>query len=87
MQQQRQVLIGERLRRLSRRPGGNKARCAADKSVLVVAWHLLAGPSARFTDLGPGWHDEQAGREPKIRARLRQLQAPGLEATVTPAAT
>jgi transposase len=80
------TFLGERVRRLSRRLGGNKAKCAVGRSILVVIWHLLADPSARFTDLGPGWHDEHAGRERKIRAHLRQLKALGLEVTATPAA-
>jgi hypothetical protein len=50
------------------------------------SWHLLSDPAARFTDLGPGWHDEQAGRDRKIRNHLRQLKALGLDVTVNPAA-
>ena len=74
-------------RRLSRRLGGNKAKCAVGRSVLVIIWHLLASPEARFTDLGPRWHDNHgAGRDRKVRNHLRQLRALGLEVTVTPAA-
>ena len=46
----------------------------------------LGDPAARFNDLGPGWHDEQAGRDRKIRSHLRQLKALGLDVTVNPAA-
>lgn len=35
----------------------------------------------RFTGLGPGWHDQQAGRVRKIR---RHLQALGPDVTVNP---
>jgi transposase len=80
------TFLGERLRRLSRRLGGNRARCAVGRPVLVIIWHLLADPQARFTDLGPGWHDARADRDRKIRAHLRQLQALGLDVTITPAA-
>ena len=80
------TFLGERLRRLSRRLGGNRARCAVGRSILVIIWHLLADPTARFTDLGAGWHDSRADRDRKIRAHLRQLQALGLEVTITPAA-
>jgi transposase len=80
------TFLGERLRRLSRRLGGNKAKCAVSGSILVIVWHLLADPSARYTDLGPGWHDDHAGRDRKIRAHLSQLKALGLDVTVTPAA-
>ena len=65
---------GERLRRLSRRIGGNRARSAVGRSILVVIiGHLLASPEARFTDLGPDWHARAGDRDGKIRARLRQL--------------
>jgi transposase len=81
------TFLGERVRRLSRRLGGNKAKCAVGRSVLVIIWHLLADPSARFCDLGPRWHDDHgAGRDRKVRNHLRQLRALGLEVTVTPAA-
>jgi transposase len=81
------TFLGERLRRLSRRIGGTRARCAAGRSILVIIWHLLAGPSARFADLGPGWHQHKAGRDRKIRAHLRQLQALGLHVQITEAAS
>ena len=82
-----ETFLGERLRRLTRRLGGTKAMCAVGRSILVIIWHLLADPEARFTDLGPGWHDQQAGRDRKIRSHLRQLKALGVEVNVnTPAA-
>jgi transposase len=80
------TFLGERLRRLTRRLGATKAMCAVGRSILVIIWHLLADPAARFTDLGPGWHDQQAGRDRKIRSHLRQLKALGLDVTVNPAA-
>jgi transposase len=80
------TFLGERVRRLSRRLGGNRAKCAVARSILVIIWHLLADPAARFTDLGPDWHQRKADRDRKIRAHLRQLQALGLDVTITPAA-
>jgi transposase len=80
------TFLGERLRRLSRRLGGNRAKCAVARSVLVIIWHLLANPEARFTDLGPDWHERKGDRDRKIRAHLRQLQALGLDVTITTAA-
>jgi transposase len=80
------TFLGERLRRLSRRLGGNRARCAVARSILVIVWHLLSDPSARFTDLGADWHERKGDRDRKIRAHLRQLQALGLDVTITPAA-
>jgi hypothetical protein len=54
--------------------------------VALIIWHLLASPEARFADLGPDWHERTTDRDRKIRAHLRQLQALGLEVTITPAA-
>ena len=80
------TFLGERFRRLSRRIGGVRAQCAVGRSILVIIWHLLADPAARYRDLGPGWHDEQAGRDRRIRSHLRQLKALGVDVTVNPAA-
>jgi transposase len=48
------TFLGERSRRLPRRTGGIRAQCAAGRSVLVIVWHLLSDPGARFRDLAPG---------------------------------
>jgi transposase len=80
------TFLGERLRRLARRLGGARARCAVGRSILVIIWHLLADPGARFADLGPDWHTRKTDRDRKIRTHLRQLQALGLDVTITPAA-
>ena len=47
------TFLGERLRRLPRKRGGTRARCAVARSILVIIWHLLANPEARYADLGP----------------------------------
>jgi transposase len=78
---------GERLARLERRLGGTRARCAVGRSILVIIWHLLSDPAARYTDLGPGWHDRKTDRDNKIRGHLRQLQALGLTITITDTGT
>jgi transposase len=80
------TFLGERLRRLSRRLGGAGARCAVGRSILVIIWHLLNDPAARYADLGAGWHDRKTDRDKKIQGHIRQLQALGLEVTVTQAA-
>ena len=80
------TFLGERFRRLSKRIGGIRAQCAVGRSILIIVWHLLADPEARFRDLGPDWHARKGDRDRKIRAHLRQLQALGLDVTITPAA-
>jgi transposase len=80
------TFLGDRFRRLSKRLGGVRAQCAVGRSILVIVWHLLASPEARFRDLGPDWHERSSDRDRKIRAHLRQLQALGLDVTITPTA-
>jgi transposase len=81
-----ETFLGERLRRLSRKLGGTRARCAVGRSILVIIWHLLADPEARFADLGPDWHQRKTDRDRKTKAHLRGLQALGFDVTITPAA-
>ena len=80
------TFLAARYRRIARRRGQPRAVVAIGRSILVIIWHLLADPSARFTDLGPNWHyDHDAVRDRKIRGHLRQLRAFGLDVTVAPA--
>src|SRR5262249_57709911 len=51
-----ETFLGERLRRLSRRLGGNRAKCAVARPILIIIWHLLPNPHARFTALAPDSH-------------------------------
>ena len=81
------TFLGERHRRIRQRPGGGgwkKASCATGRSVLVIAWHLLADPAARFTDLGPDHYARHTDRNRKARSHLRQLHALGYDVTLTP---
>ena len=81
-----ETFLGERLRRLSRRLGGNRAKCAVARSILVIIWHLLERSRGQVRRLGPDWHERKADRDRKIRAHLRRLQALGFDVTITPAA-
>ena len=80
------TFLGERHRRIAAKRGPLRARCAVARSILVIIWHLLADPEARYADLGPDWHHRKTGRDKKIQGCIRQLQALGLDVTVTPAA-
>jgi len=77
------TFLGERYRRLARRRGNRKAATVA-RSVLVIIFHLLADPEARFRDLGPGYYDTHIDRQRKIRNHIRQLEALGLTITLAP---
>ena len=48
-----QTFLSERYHRILRRRGKAKAQVAVARSILVIIWHLLKDPAARFTDLGP----------------------------------
>jgi transposase len=56
------------------------------RSILVIIWHLLADPTARFHDLGAGYYTRRIDRDRKTRNHVRQLQALGSSVTLTPAA-
>jgi transposase len=74
---------GERHARIARRRGKPKAQVAVARSILVIIWHLLADPQARYADLGPGWHETTTSKNKKIRSHIRQLEALGVTVTIT----
>jgi transposase len=80
------TFLGERHRRIRSRPGGSwiKASCAVGRSILVIVWHLLKDPAARYRELGPEHYAKHANAGRKIRGHIRQLEALGLDVTVTP---
>jgi hypothetical protein len=80
------TFLGERYRRLVRRIGKLKGLVAIARSILVIIWHLLADPTARFHDLGAGYYTSRIDRDHKTRNHVRQLQALGYSVTLTPAA-
>lgn len=79
------TFLGERYRRLARRRGKRKALAAIARSILVIIFHLLSDPAARYCDLGPGYYDDRATTERKVRNHVRQLEALGLTVTIAPA--
>ena len=80
------TFLGERYRRLARKRGKRKALAAIARSVLVIIYHLLADPAARFNDLGPDHYDSRLNRDRKTLNHVRQLQALGLNVTIEEAA-
>src|SRR5580704_13679361 len=77
------TFLGDRYHRIARRRGKVKAQVAVARSVLVIIWHLLADPAARFTDLGPGYYQARLDTDRKLRNHLRQIQALGFTVTLT----
>jgi transposase len=80
------TFLGERYQRIARRRGKKKAIVAVGRSLLVIIWHLLSDPDARYTDLGPGFHTNRVDPERRKRAHIHQLEALGYKVTVEPAA-
>ena len=80
------TFLGERYRRLVKRRGKMKALVAVARSILVIVWHLLADPTARYHDLGSDFYDRHVHRDRRTRNLVRQLQALGHEVTLRSAA-
>jgi transposase len=81
---------GERYRRIARRRGSKRAIVAVGRSILVIAWHLLSDPEARFHDLGPGFlrhphrpRTPQARPHPPARSPRLQSHPPASPLTCT----
>ena len=75
--------LGERYARVARRRGKAIAQVAVARSIMIIVWHLLADPQARYHDLGADWHQRRTGKDKKIRNHIRQLEALGLTVTIT----
>ena len=56
------------------------------RSILVIIYHLLATPEARYRDLGPGWYENKINNSRAARSHIRQLEALGYQVTITKAA-
>src|SRR6266545_4357999 len=80
------TFLGERYRRLVKRRGKRKALVAVARSILVIVWHLLADPAARYADLGAGYYASRIDKGKKARNHIRQLEALGFTVTLAPAA-
>ena len=72
-----QTREGARYRRIARRRGKAKAQIAVARSILVIIWHLLADPDARYTDRGSDFYDTRISPERRKRNHIRQLEALG----------
>jgi transposase len=80
------TFLGERYRRIARRRGKKKAVVAIGRSILVIVWHLLTDPTARYTDLGSDFFETRISPERRKRGHIRQLEALGYKVTLDPAA-
>ena len=79
------TFLGERYRRIVKHRGKLKALVAVARSILVIVWHLLANPAARFRDLGPNVHTNRIAIERRLRNHIAHLTAMGYRVTLEPA--
>jgi len=80
------TFLGERYRRLIKRMPRAKALVALQRSILVVFFHLLADPTAEFTDLGADFYQRRIDRARRTSHLLHQLHALGYQVQLTEAA-
>jgi transposase len=80
------TFLASRYKRIARRRGKQRALVAVGNSLLTIIWHLLSDPAARFTDLGPDWHDRLAPlrRKRQLIAELERIS--GKKVTLNDAA-
>ena len=80
------TFLGDRYRRLVRRRGKLTALVAVERSILVIVWHLLNDPTARYHDLGADFYANRVNKERKTRQLVHQLEALGHHVTLQPTA-
>jgi transposase len=76
------TFLGERYRRLVKRRGKLKALVAIARSILVIVWHLLADPTARYHDLGADFYAKRIDKNRRRRHLTGQLEALGYRVTL-----
>jgi hypothetical protein len=79
------TFLGQRYRRLVKPMPKAKALVALQRSILIIIFHLLADPTAEFTDLGPDFYTRRINLARRTDHLTRQLQALGYNVQLTPA--
>lgn len=69
------TFLGARHRRVAKRRGKQKAIVATGNAILVIVYHLLAHPEARFRDLGPDHFESRINKHHRARNLAAALQA------------
>src|SRR5207245_3081999 len=81
------TFLGEWYRRIVKRRGKLKALVAVARSILVIVWHLLADPTARFHDLGADVDPRAVNTQRPTRNLIHQYQNVGHRIPLTPPAS
>jgi len=77
-----QSFLGARYRRLAKRMPKKKALVATGNSALTIIHALLSDPAARYTDLGPDYHEQRMHVRRQARNHVRSLERLGYKVTV-----
>ena len=80
------TFLGERYRRIARRRGKKKPIVAVGLPMLVIIWHVLAYPDARFREPSSDRDGRSVNTEARKRNHIRQLEALGYRVTLESAA-
>ena len=80
------TFLGERYGRIARSRGKAKAQVAVARSILIIIWHLLADPAARYTDLGPDYVASAPTGTRRSATTSAGSRRWGWQVTLTPAA-
>lgn len=82
------TFLGERYRRLRRRRGKKKAMVAVARTILEIAYQLIADPARRFHDLGADYYT-RLNPQRQTRSKIREFERlnPGMKVALVPTAT
>jgi transposase len=82
------TFLGERYRRIRRRRGKQKAMVALARTILEIAYLIIADPTLRFSDLGADYYDRlDPNRQTRNKIREIERLNPGVRVTLAPADT
>jgi hypothetical protein len=65
--------LGAMYRRIARKRGKQKAIVAVSRVICEIAWILICDPSARYTELGPDYHQPLSPAR-QTQARIREIE-------------
>lgn len=80
------TFLGARYRRIAKHAPAKKAVVAVSRNILEITWQLINDPDARYTDLGPDWHERHINQARRTRQHVRELEHLGYTVTLATAA-
>jgi transposase len=76
------TFLGARYKRIIKHAPKKKAVVALSRNILEIAWVLINDPDARYSDLGPDWHERHLDQARKTRRHVRELERLGYAVTL-----